>query len=82
MTRRRRTANPMFQRPLTTAELTKIPKPVKHPGKLITCLFCGEPGFGGLHKSSDGKYFCNNMLKCHAARRQKELVMGMSKGEH
>lgn len=63
MTRRRHTANPIFQRPLTTAELTKqavVPKV-----RMIRCLRCNSTGTanGGLHKVEDGCQ-CNNAVQC------------------
>uniref|UniRef100_A0A6M3JHH5 Uncharacterized protein n=2 Tax=viral metagenome TaxID=1070528 RepID=A0A6M3JHH5_9ZZZZ len=66
MTRRRRTANPIFQRPLTTAEATKqtiVPKI-----NYLRCLRCGQTGtqHGGLHKVEDGWYECNDTIECEA----------------
>ena len=64
MTRRRRTANPIFQRPLTTAELTK--QPIAQETRFIKCHRCGTTGtqHGGLHKVDDGWYECNNLVEC------------------
>ena len=64
MTRRRRTANPIFQRPLTTAELTKQVAAPKT--RYVRCFRCGTTGtqHGGLHKVEDGWYECNNAVKC------------------
>ena len=62
MTRKIRTANPMFQKPLTTAEADK--KGLT-PTKLnyITCSKCGLSG-GTLVRVGEDTYECQDKAKC------------------
>jgi len=60
MTRRRRTANPIFQQPLTTPKLTEPEL------RYLRCHRCGSTGTAhrGLRKGEDGRYECNDVVKC------------------
>jgi len=64
MTKRRRAANPMFQRPLTAQEATGIVREPKRPFRQITCINCGGRGLAGLHKKTDDVYACNDVVLC------------------
>lgn len=78
MTRRRRTATPTFQRPLTKVEVTGVASPRTSylNSRLIHCAECGELGFRGLHKDDDGRYRCNDVDKCYLTRVEKTKILG------
>ena len=63
MTKRRRQANPMFSKPLTTAEVTGMPKTIKRPFRVMFCQRCGGTS-GTLAKVGDGKYVHQDINKC------------------
>ena len=62
MTRRRRTANPIFQKPLTTAEAEGKQVIIALP-KYLSCHICGSIG-GTLVKIDEGIYVCRDKEKC------------------
>lgn len=75
MTRRRRTANPIFQQPLTMmedaqAKKQKFPMP-KPEGKLILCSKCKTPG-GTLIKVGD-YYEHQDKKRCRVMQLAKKL---------
>jgi hypothetical protein len=75
MTTRRRTANPIFQKPLTKAEAdSNLPAPPKP--NYIRCRHCGSTGtlFGrGLRKVDDDQYECNDKDECSKFASRKSL---------
>jgi len=78
MTRRRRTANPIFQKPLTYAELDKDKHFTIVPeGRQIVCSICKGRGARGLHKVGDDIYRCNDPEICE--RRKEMLAIGREK---
>jgi hypothetical protein len=70
MTKRRRTANPTFQRPLTNQEVDpNLPAP-RPKGKAMVCVNCGYAG-GTLVKVDEGEYKHQKEELC---RRNKLLI--------
>ncbi len=87
MTRKRRTATPIFQQPLTKLEDAQrhkqkfiIPTPKGIP---ILCSKCGEQGYQGLHriteKDIDALYACNDTKRCKETETGKMLIMSQRK---
>jgi len=75
VTKRRRTATPVFQKPMTTAELTK--QVVAPKTGYIRCHRCGSTGAAsgrGLHKVEAGWYECNDAVQCQREQIRKEIT--------
>lgn len=71
MTKRRRTANPIYQKPLTTAEFEGKKAALK-PVKAIACKMCGSTRTT-LRKVKEGEYQCQDTGKCLILAQRKLL---------
>ena len=72
MTVRRKTANPIFQKPLTVAE-SEGSLPTKVQSRYLTCQVCGSTGgtlvkifkhFNETHHVKEWAYECQDRGKC------------------